>query len=284
VKIMHRARLRLLGSLVLFLTLPCVAAAQDGRSRILVVNDDGVAHEGIAALAAELRTFADVVVVAPDSDYTGASHSSVIRRIRVELQPYTRDGQLFGYGVNATPADATRFGLLHFGADRPFDLVVSGINEGANTGMIAHYSGTVGAAMEGLYHGVPAIASSQDAGQDYAVSARITADIVRQALREGLPEGVLLSINIPAGELRGVRATPMGGSYFGTGSFRQVGEAEGVLFFRSVGRGAIRGGDETDTAAYLSGYVTVTPLRLDRTDRTTLDRLGGWRLELPLER
>src|SRR5690606_32640490 len=115
---------------------------------ILVSNDDGVQSEGIAALAAELSTFADVVVVAPDDNESGASHRSVIRTQITTLSRVERDGQFFGYSVNASPADAVKFGLLHFGAERPFDLVVSGINNGANVGQIAHTSGTVGAAME----------------------------------------------------------------------------------------------------------------------------------------
>jgi 5'-nucleotidase len=271
---------RVAGLQFLLIALPLAASAQTSRPHILVSNDDGVGHEGLAAMVAELRTFADVVVVAPDRDHSGASHSSIIRTIRVEVTPHVVNGEVFGYGVNATPADAARFGIMMFGADRPFDLVVSGINQGANTGNIAHYSGTVGVAKEAALHGIPAIATSQDAQQDYALSARITAAVVRQVLTEGLPEGVLLSVNIPRGELRGVQAAPMGGTYFGIGRFEEIGEAGDARFFRAVTRGAVRGGDHTDTTAYLDGYVTITPLQLDWTDGATLERIQAWDLSI----
>jgi 5'-nucleotidase len=271
----------LTGILLLSMAVPLTGAAQDARPHILVVNDDGIAADGIAAMADALKAFADVVVVAPHVDASGASHSTVVRRIRAEVEPHHRDGEVFGYSINATPADAAKFGIMHFGAERPFDLVVSGINEGANTGNIAHYSGTVGAAMEALYQGIPAVATSQDAQQDYALTARITADIVQQVLREGLPPGVLLSINVPRGDLRGIRAAAKGGAYFGVGSFELVEDRDGGgASYRSIVRGAVRGGEHTDTAAYLDGYVTVTPIRFDWTDYETLSRLQGWNLSL----
>jgi 5'-nucleotidase len=254
--------------------------AQDPRPHILVTNDDGIDAEGLRAMVAELRAFADVVVVAPRENNSGGSHSTVIRTIRTELKPFHRDGELFGYGINATPADAAKFGILHFGADRPFDLVVSGINAGANTGEIAHMSGTVGAAMEALYHRIPAVATSQSGQQDYALTARITARIVRQILVEGLPEGVLLSINVPAGELVGIRAARMGGSYFGVGQMEEIESTADSTSYRAVVRGAEPGGDDTDTAYYLDGYVTVTPLRFDWTDHATLELLQEWELRI----
>jgi 5'-nucleotidase len=268
-----------LGLALLFLV-PAVASAQNTRPRILVTNDDGIGSRGLAAMVAELKQFADVLAVAPSEDNSGGSHSTVVRRLGAQVQPLVRDGELVGYGVNATPADAAKFGILHFGAERPFDLVVSGINAGANTGNVAHYSGTVGAAMEALYHGIPAIATSQAAQQDYALSARITADIVRQVLRDGLPPGVLLSINIPAGELRGIKAAAMGGSYFAVGAFQEVSSEADVVTYRTTLRGADRGGEHTDTAFYLDGYVTVTPLRFDWTDYELLGRMAGWKFSL----
>lgn len=253
--------------------------AQQERPHILVVNDDGIGSEGIAAMVDELESFADVVVVAPAENRSGSSHSTGVRTEGAEVTPFRKDGELFGWAIDATPADATKFGIQTFGADRPFDLVVSGINAGANTGHIAHYSGTVGAAMEALFFGVPAVATSQSSEQDYALTARITGEVVRRVLREGLPEGVMLTINAPAGELRGVVARRMGGTYFGVGGFEEIGESGDTTSYRATVRGADRGGDDTDTAAYLDGYVTITPLRFDWTDRETLETVEGWDLE-----
>ena len=268
-------------SLCLLLTLlAATAEAQETRPRILLVNDDGIESEGIATMAAALRAFADVVVVAPDGNRSGSSQSSTIRRIRAEVKPVYRDGELFGYGLNATPADAAEFGLLHFGVERPFDLVVSGINAGANTGDVAHSSGTVGAALEAVGYGVPAVATSQGGGQDYGLTARITVDIVRRVLRDGLPPGVVLSLNVPGGELRGIVSRRMGGTYFGVEAFEEIASSPDSTSYRARQRGAVLGGDDTDTAAYMDGYATITPIRFDWTDEETLRTLGGWNLTL----
>jgi 5'-nucleotidase len=275
-----RPSIRVAAILVAVLLAPLASAAQNARPRILVVNDDGIASEGIAALATELRTFADVVVVAPAENSSGSSHSTVIRNIRAELTPLVRNGQVFGYAINATPADATKFGILHFGARDPFDLVVSGINAGANTGHVAHVSGTVGAAMEALAFGIPAIATSQDVKQDYRITSRITAGVVRQVLQRGLPPGVMLSINVPAGTLKGVKAGAMGGWYFSVGGFEEVDRKGATVVYRATMREADRGGSETDTSAYLDGYVSIAPLRFDWTDQGTLDRLANWDLAI----
>lgn len=268
------------GAVLLLLGLLPAGGSAQSRPHILVTNDDGIDSEGIAAIVSELESFADVVVVAPQENNSGGSHSTIIRSIRAEVKPFYRDGELFGYGINATPADAAKFGILHLGAERPFDLLVSGINAGANTGEISHMSGTVGAGMEALYNGVPAVATSQAAQQDYALTARITSRIVRQVLADGLPPGVMLSINVPAGELAGIRAARMGGSYFGVGSFDEIASTADSVSYRSALRPARRGGDDTDTAYYLDGYVTITPLRFDWTDRATLERLRDWDLRL----
>lgn len=267
-------------ALLLLAALPFAVLAQAPRPHILVTNDDGIDSEGIAAIVTELSSFADVVVVAPAENNSGGSHSTVIRTTRTELKPFYRDGELFGHSINGTPADAAKFGILRFGAERPFDLVVSGINAGANTGEISHMSGTVGAGMEALYNGVPAVATSQSGQQDYALTARITGGIVRQVLAEGLPEGVMLSINVPAGELAGIRAARMGGSYFGVGSLQEIASTPDSVSYRAVVRAAELGGSDTDTAYYLDGYATVTPLRFDWTDHPMLDVLQGWDLGL----
>jgi 5'-nucleotidase len=231
-------------------------------------------------MAAELRTFGDVVVVAPQENQSGASQSTVIRTIRAEVKPFHRDGELFGHAINGRPADAVKFGLLHLGLDRPFDLVVSGINDGANVGEISHSSGTVGAAMEALYNGVPTVATSQAGSQDFALTARITVDVVRRVLDEGLPDGVMLSINVPSGELQGIRVARSGGSYFAVSGFQEIATSPDSVSYRATVRGAELGGDDSDTAYYLDGYATVTPLRFDWTDPPMLERLQGWDLRL----
>ena len=130
--------------------------------RILISNDDGINSPLIHALRDGLATLDDVeiVVSAPDANKSGSSQSTDGGARTVER--VFANGEFFGYAVDGRPADAVRFGLLHLGKDEPFDLVVSGINQGANVGDVSHLSGTVGAAMEAIYQGIPAIAVSQD--------------------------------------------------------------------------------------------------------------------------
>ena len=114
----------------------------------------------------------EVVVSAPDVNQSGSSQSSIGS---ITVDNFEQDGRFFGYAVHGRPADAVRFGIKELGKDQPFDIVVSGINRGANVGNVSHLSGTVGAAMEGLYHGLPAIAVSEDPNsENTAITAKFT--------------------------------------------------------------------------------------------------------------
>ena len=254
------------------------------RFRILVTNDDGIETAGIQTLAESLRSVADeVVVVAPDGNRSGTSHATsgaplVVREFR--------DGsRSLGYGVSGFPADAVRFGLIELGGEQGFDLVVSGINVGANVGNVSHLSGTVGAAMEAIYQGVPAIAVSQEAADtDYTLAAAFVTRLVEQLERRGFPEGVVLSVNVPSGtaaELRGVTAARMGGSYLRTTGYgRQDGSDDRRATYRRRLERVSSFEPGTDSYAYAQGQITVTPLRFDWSDRSLVDELNRWGLTI----
>ena len=254
------------------------------RLRILVTNDDGIETAGIQTLAESLRSVADeVVVVAPDSNRSGSSQATsgeplVVREFR--------DGsRSLGYGVSGFPADAVRFGLIELGGEQGFDLVVSGINLGANVGNVSHLSGTVGAAMEAIYQGVPAIAVSQEAADtDYALAAAFVTRLVEQLERRGFPEGVVLSVNVPSGtaaELRGVTTVRMGGSYLRTTGYeRQDGSDDRRPTYRRLLERVSGFEPGTDSHAYEQGQITVTPLRFDWSDRSLVDELNRWGLTI----
>jgi 5'-nucleotidase len=248
--------------------------------RILVTNDDGVDSPLLAILVDELKTLGEVVVSAPRTNQSGSSQATTGGRLKVER--ILREGQLFGYGVLGTPADALRYGLLVLGKDDPFDLVVSGINNGANVGKVSHMSGTVGAAMQAVYLGIPAIAVSQDtSGVDTLVTAKLAAQLVRRYQTDGAPEGAVVSINVPRGVLKGVAIRPMGDAYLGQGQYELIGETPEALEYertRSIDQSQ---NESSDTWAYQNGYATVTPLQLDWTDYTLLQQLPGWQLTLP---
>ncbi|MFW6198325.1 MAG: 5'/3'-nucleotidase SurE [Acidobacteriota bacterium] len=269
--------------------LALVAAAASGAAlpgsedpyRILITNDDGIDSPGVAALVDVLGEGADVVVVAPDGNRSGSSHATMPFDEVMRVAPFRREGRLLGYEVSGMPADATRFGLTHVGRDEPFDLVVSGINQGENVGLLAHLSGTVGAAKEALLSGVPAIAVSQSRrrGDDYLTAARFTAQVVERVRARGLPPGVMLSINVPGGDLVGAAAARMAGYEFDVKGYVEDGtDGEATLYRLDLGFQWPREGG--DTRSFANGYVTVTPIRLDMTDYRTLGELADWDLAL----
>lgn len=249
--------------------------------RILLSNDDGIDSELLAILRQELAALpnVEVVVAAPHVNASGSSHSSTSPPMIVE-QIY-RDGALFGYAVHGTPADAVRFGIIELGKEIPFDLVVSGINEGANVGDVSHLSGTVGAAMEGIYLGVPAIAVSQEVRDvNTTASAKFTAQIVSRYQQEGAPEGILVSINIPSGPLQGIAVRPMGDSYLQTAAYTLL-ERSGSRSNYARERVIVQSTDtSSDTYAYQQGYVTITPLKFDWTAIEFIDDVESWNLRL----
>ncbi|MBL4580566.1 MAG: hypothetical protein JKY29_02010, partial [Gammaproteobacteria bacterium] len=172
-------------------------------------------------------------------------------------------------------------GIKELGKDQPFDIVVSGINRGANVGDVSHLSGTVGAAMEGLYHGLPAIAVSEDPNsENTAITAKFTADLVDRYRRLGAPDGTMISINVPAGPLKGVAVRPMGDSYLQTGSYEAAAQNGKSTDYERI-RLIVNSEDPTtDTYAYQQGYIAVTPLKFDWTDFEMLDEVESWNLQI----
>lgn len=248
--------------------------------RVLLSNDDGIESPLLHALHQELANLSgvEVVVSAPNVNQSGSSQASIGS---ISVDRYFRNGSFFGYAVHGRPADAVRFGIVELGKESAFDLVVSGINRGANVGDVSHLSGTVGAAMEGLYHGIPAIAVSQDSdGVDTRATARFAAGLVARYQREGAPEGTMISINVPQGELKGVAIRPMGDSYLKTASYKAV-EQDGNRTAYERERIIVQSENaSTDTYAFQQGYITITPLKFDWTDHQLLKELESWDLQL----
>ena len=269
----------------LFALLSCVlvfSTPADAQSyRVLLSNDDGIESPLLSALKREIESLpgVEVVLSAPHENRSGASQATGPNRLTVDR--VYRDGSLFGYAVHGEPAEAVRFGIMMLAGDRGFDLVVSGINRGANVGNVAHHSGTVGAALEGLYQGIPAIAISQNSrGVDTEASVKFSASLVQRYQREGAPPGIVLSVNIPRGELKGVEVRPMGDSYLQTIGYEIQSESENSTNYQRQ-RGVVRSTDSsTDTFAYQDGYVVITPLKLDRTDYESISEVESWDLRL----
>ena len=219
-----------------------------------------------------------MVVSAPDVNQSGSSQSSIGS---ITVDNFEQGGRFFGYAVHGRPADAVRFGIKELGKDQPFDIVVSGINRGANVGNVSHLSGTVGAAREGLYHGLPAIAVSEAPNsENTTITAKFTADLVDRYRRLGAPSGTMISINVPAGELKGVAVRPMGDSYLSTARYDPTVRDSMTTDYESVRMIVDSKDPATDTYAYQQGYISVTPLKFDWTDFEMLDEIESWNLQI----
>jgi len=276
---MRRLLSALLGPCICVLVLSSPADAQSYR--ILLSNDDGIESPQLAALKQELEALpgVEVVLSAPHENQSGSSQATGAFRLIVDK--VYRDGELFGYAVHGPPAEAVRFGVVMLGGDRGFDLVVSGINDGANVGMVSHHSGTVGAAFEGEYLGIPSIAISQESRRaDTERSAKFAARLVQRYQREGAPLGMILSVNIPAGELKGVVVRPMGDSYLKTVDYEVRSESENSTTYQRRRIRVPAEDSSSDTFAYQDGYIVLTPLRFDWTDHESISEVESWNLEL----
>lgn len=256
-----------------------VSVAQNFR--ILVTNDDGIGSPLLVSLAQALNqlTNVEVIVSAPSENQSGSSHSSIGGPLTVKKSKI--EGIKEAYSVSGRPADAVRFALGHLGNDRSFDLVVSGINRGANVGDISHLSGTVGAAMEAVFQGVPAIAVSQEIrGVDTSNSAKFITRLVSQYMNDPIQEGTIVSVNIPAGEHKGVAIRPMGDSYLDTSSYELVNENDNEQVYERRIALQMSENKETDTFAYQQGFITITPLKFDWTSYESLEKIQDWNLRL----
>ena len=270
--------------LKLFITASCFLFAMSSTAqnfRILLTNDDGIESPLLISLAQALSKLSniEVVVSAPSENQSGSSHSSIggpltVRQTNIE-------GVTEAYSVSGRPADAVRFGLSQFGKGKDFDLVVSGINRGANVGDVSHLSGTVGAAMEAVFQGVPAIAVSQEInGVDTASSTQFVRELVARYMVDQIQEGTIISVNIPAGQPKGIAIRPMGDSYLDTNNYELINQGDsGQIYKRNIAL-QISENDETDTFAYQHGYITVTPLKFDWTSYESLEQIRGWNLKL----
>lgn len=260
-------------------------------ARILLSNDDGIDAPGLLALAEALAELGELCIVAPDRDRSGCGHAITVRE-DLHVQPLRLAGRWTAYAVTGTPADCVKLGVLEL-CDGPPDLVVSGINAGANLGIDVFYSGTVAAAFEGMLLGIRALAISciTDKAAPRFEAARQLAPALAAWLLErrgGVP--VLLNVNVPEqvdSPLAALRWTRLGLNRRYRDDFAPGGledgqpqdgaRQEGCRRFRLVGD-ADEGDQEdpsTDVGAVHRGYVSVTPVHLDLTDYRALEALGA---------
>ena len=253
---------------------------------ILLTNDDGIGSPGLQVLAEALRAVGEVHVVAPCGERSGSS-ASVLLRQEIELREVRRDGVMLGRCVDATPAGAVLFAITTLAPDTGFDLVVSGINRGANVGDLSHMSGTVGGAMTGAFYGVPAVAASLGSGRStYEYPARFVTAFVEELKQRPAMPGIVFSINVPnlpEADIGGVTIAEMGGSYMRF-TYEEV-EGEGdSRHFRPNIQLETAFPDGSDTEAFMNGMITITPMVFDWTAHSLVDQLRGWSLSHEVRR
>ncbi len=243
--------------------------------RILVSNDDGVSAPGIRALAKELAEFAEIEVVAPDRNRSGASNSLTLNR---PVRIFQADNGY--YSVEGTPTDCVHISLTGFIKSK-VDMVVSGINEGANLGDDVLYSGTVAAAMEGRYLGFPAIAVSMVGHniQHYDTGAVIARQLVEKLSKNSLPSQTILNVNVPdlpLDQIRGFQVTRLGSRHNSEPVVEQLDPRGKPIYWIGPPGMEADAGPGTDFDAVKNGYISITPLHLDMTHYQLFDQLSGW--------
>ena len=253
-KISLSYKFKIIIGLIIVLCFSTITYSKDRSFNILITNDDGISTKEIEFLAKSLNEVAQVYVVAPDKNKSGTSNRSSTNWSELENEPVYKDGKFFGYGViDGFPADTVRIAVRKLYKNKKFDLVVSGINQVLNYGKRRYNSGTVGAAMEAIGHGIPAIAISQSRRgglKTTKFAASFAKEVVKQIKNNGLPKGVLLNINVPKGVIRGIVFAPRKTSF------------------------------QSEITALSKGYVTISPLTRELDDdHNSLDHFKMWNLD-----
>ena len=243
--------------------------------RILLSNDDGYFAPGLAALAQALAPLADITVVAPERDRSGASNSLTLDR---PLMLRQAPGGF--YYVNGTPTDCVHLAVTGMLDDIP-DMVISGINHGANMGDDTIYSGTVAAATEGYLLGIPSIAvslASHDA-QHFDTAARVVVQLAQRIQAQPPTEPMLLNVNVPDRawrELKGQRVTRLGKRHKAESVVKTTNPRGQTVYWVGAAGAAQDAGEGTDFHAVSNGFVSITPLQMDLTLFSQMDSVNTW--------
>ncbi len=263
--------------------------------KVLLTNDDGIEADGLQALRRELLRIPEVelAVIAPDGNRSAMARSITTRRPLWVQEVDFGDGTV-GYATDGTPVDCVRFAKLGLIEGFEAEIIVAGINHGANLGDDITYSGTVAAALEGVLLGLPALAVSQQSGAreldfrlgrtfDFEVAARFAARIVAELDDVPLAEGTLLNVNVPAGEPEGVEVSRLGKRIY-RDELKVVEREDGRRRYHLYGDSPVHDDEQgTDLAAVSAGRVAVTPLHFDLTAAHGLEALRAFDLAALLQ-
>lgn len=258
------------------------AAPPKRPPHILISNDDGYDSPGIHALAMALRPIADISVVAPATQQSAVGHAISVQ-MPLRARPFRRGRSYHGWAVEGTPADSVKLGVSTL-LDRKPDLVVSGINHGMNTSINIIYSGTISAATEGAILGIPSIAishASHALTADLSAATAFARRICQLVLKNGLPRGTLLNVNVPnvpPSRIRGVIVTRQGKSWWDDG-FEVRQDPSGKNYYWLVGTYRWDTDADADDVALRKNMISVTPLHYLLTDESLFRELQEWKFD-----
>jgi 5'-nucleotidase len=238
--------------------------------RILVTNDDGIYSEGIRKLADALRSVGEVIIVAPDREQSAASHALTLNR-PLRLQKLEENEWI----VDGTPTDCVNLAVLSLLKGARPDFVVSGINFGPNLGDDVTYSGTISAAFEGALLNIPSLAFSSLIGEHFSFdhAAAFAAELTRQYISEKQDPGIILNVNFPPSNFKGVKITKLGKRIYSEGVIERLDPRGRKYYWIGGEEPTWYPGENTDFEAVKNGYVSITPLHLDLTHHESIARL-----------
>ncbi len=248
--------------------------------RILLTNDDGIYAPGIAALKHQIQDLGQITVVAPAIEQSGVGHSITFSQ-PLRIREVHLNKEFVGYGVSGSPADCVKLAIHEIMENKP-DVVISGLNMGANVGIHILYSGTVAAAVEAAIMGFPSIAVSFEITEHYADvhdAAKVARNVIERIIKHKLPRGSLLNVNIPsrpANQIKGIKITRQFAHDFKE-TFDKRTDPGGKAYYWLMGTDKLIHHEEgTDLSAVNEGYISITPLRYDLTDHAMYKKIEGW--------
>lgn len=252
-----------------------------GKPLILITNDDGIAAKGIDALIRSMVRFGDVVVIAPDKPQSGMGHAITVNHpLRMDRSKIFPD--IEAYSTTGTPVDCVKLGIYEVLKRKP-DLLVSGINHGANFSTNVLYSGTMSAAVEGAMENIPSIGFSLcdfSADADFSGAQKIVEEVTELVLRNKFPQHICLNVNIPklpANEIKGIKFCKQAAAYWDD-RFEQRQDPFGHSYFWLTGKfQEIETEEDTDLHYINDGYATIVPTQFDMTAHAAIEELKNWK-------
>jgi len=250
---------------------------------ILITNDDGINAPGLYALYKEIKKIGRVTIVSPDTEKSAVGHAITLSN-PLRIWEIKKNSKVFGYAVNGTPADCVKIAIKVVMKKNP-DLVISGINQGPNTGVNVIYSGTVSAATEATILGIPsfAISLASKESRDFSFAGSFARKIAKIIFEKGLPEGSFLNINVPPGEkknVKGLKITVQGKGRFIEEFEKREDPSKRVYYWMKGHKLKIDEQENADERAIKYGYVSVTPIHYDMTNYSVLDEFTKWNLRI----